>query len=211
MRKASIHSQSREDSDLFKKQNNLVSLILKILNRFKMAKKIICFVVIIISIQFFPLFSNFKAQVNDKKSISVFTVKEGLIYKPESEVPYTGKVKSVVKEKKFEKIIEYDVVNGLMDGEFKIYSSEGKLEMHGNMSAGKNEGLWQYFYANGKIESKGLFKDDAANGMWKWYYENGSLREEGNYADGKRTGTWKMYDSTGRLIEKVLVDTIQQK
>lgn len=131
-----------------------------------------------------------------KKPIGELIVKDGLIYSSESGKPFNG----VVKDKVLERTIEYRVVNGVKEGEFKVYFSNGQIEMAGNMKANMNEGKWSYYYPGGQLESEGIFKNDLPEAKWIWYHQNGKLKEEGEYRSGKRTGRWVMYDSTGNII-----------
>jgi len=126
--------------------------------------------------------------------------KEGILYyKDSTNKVYTGKIKSKV----FGKMIEYDVINGLKNGEFKTYFENGKLEMIGRILNNKNTGHWKYFFSSGMLESEGDFKDDIPNDRWVWYYEMGKIKEEGYFINGKREGEWIAYDSLGTLLEVV--------
>jgi len=120
--------------------------------------------------------------------------RNGLLYKSGSNVPYSGREKSKV----LNRIIEYDVVNGVKQGEMKIYYSEGKLQIAGQMVNNKNEGLWKYYYENFQVESEGNFKNDIPVGMWTWYYLDGKVKEKGNYVSGKRDGKWITYSDSGK-------------
>ena len=84
---------------------------------------------------------------------SSLIVKDNLLYKRGSNIPFTGREKALVDNK----IVEYDVKDGLKHGEFRIFSADGKLEIQGQIDSNKNVGKWQYFYTNGKVESEGLF------------------------------------------------------
>jgi antitoxin component YwqK of YwqJK toxin-antitoxin module len=119
----------------------------------------------------------------------------GLLYKSGSNVPYTGREKVALKGR----IIEYDVVNGVKQGEMKISYSEGKPQISGQMANNKNEGHWKYFYENSQVESEGDFKNDMPQGLWVWYFQNGKVREKGNYVSGKRDGKWLTYEESGKI------------
>jgi antitoxin component YwqK of YwqJK toxin-antitoxin module len=119
----------------------------------------------------------------------------GLLYKSGSNVPYTGREKARVSDR----IIEYDVSNGVKNGEFKILYSDGKPQIVGQMVNGKNEGVWKYYYVNSAIESEGSFKDDMPDGVWTWYYQDGKVREQGKYVSGKKNGNWITYEASGKI------------
>lgn len=136
------------------------------------------------------------------KSDSETLLVDGLIYKQGEFKPFTGFIKDTIQGK----IIEYDVVAGKKNGEFKTYFKNGKLEMAGKIKDNLNQGKWTYYHENGKIESEGNFKDDLPHGLWKWYYVDGNLREEGSYVAGKREGAWTIYDLEGKIKDYKVFD-----
>jgi antitoxin component YwqK of YwqJK toxin-antitoxin module len=127
---------------------------------------------------------------------STLVVKDNLLYKQGSNVPFTGHERALVENK----IIEYDVKDGLKHGDFKIFSEEGILEIQGQIDSNRNVGKWQYFYQNGEIESEGYFVNDMPDGRWIWNYPDGKKKEEGYYNKGKRIGLWYGYDKTGNIV-----------
>ena len=135
---------------------------------------------------------------NDKNLDSALEVRDTLLYKVGSDKPFTGTEKAFVNNK----IIEYDVVDGLKHGNFRLYYESGKIEIKGQIDKNRNTGNWQYFYESGQTESEGNFVDNLPDGEWKWYYRSGNLREQGNFKLGKRVGLWKSFDSTGNMIEE---------
>ncbi len=124
-----------------------------------------------------------------------------IIYKPGTKEPFNGTWKGEMDSMK----IEFDVVNGKKEGNFRSYYPNGKLLMSGGIKNNRNEGEWKYFYDNGQVESFGLFKDDKADGKWTWYYPDGTLRQTGYFVAGQRDSLWKTYDSTGVLIDSTIV------
>jgi antitoxin component YwqK of YwqJK toxin-antitoxin module len=127
---------------------------------------------------------------------SSLIVKDNLLYKRGSNIPFTGREKALVDNK----IVEYDVKDGLKHGEFRIFNADGKLEIQGQIDSNKNVGKWQYFYTNGKVESEGYFNYDCPDGKWVWNYPDGKKKEEGSYHDGERIGMWYKYDNNGKII-----------
>jgi antitoxin component YwqK of YwqJK toxin-antitoxin module len=122
-------------------------------------------------------------------------LKNGLICTIDDGKPFTGKVHDVINTQ----IMEYDVVKGLKNGEFTIFSPNGKTLINGQIKDNKNEGLWQYFYPDGQLESNGYFKDDLTNDKWSWYYPDGKLKATGYYIDGKKNGKWTSYTEYGKV------------
>lgn len=127
---------------------------------------------------------------------SSLILKNNLLYKRGSDVPFTGRERALVENK----IVEYDVKDGLKHGEFKIYSKEGIIEIQGQLDSNRNIGKWQYFYPDGKIESEGYFNLDNPDGKWIWNYPDGKRKEEGDYKNGIRIGIWHQYDNAGKMI-----------
>ena len=150
---------------------------------------------LIIATQFF--FLSCDENKNDIPK-STLIIRDNIIYKIGSDIPYTGREKARIENK----IIEYDVVDGLKHGDFRLYYESGIIEIKGQIDKNKNIGKWQYFYESGQIESEGNFVDDLPEGEWKWYYRSGDVREQGTMKGGKRVGLWKQFDASGNLTEE---------
>lgn len=114
--------------------------------------------------------------------------------------PFNGKVTDTVANK----IITYEVRDGIKNGEFTISYLDGKKAITGKMLNNKNNGKWFYYYPSGKLESEGYFKNDIVVDKWTWYYPNGNKMEEGNFNEGTRDGLWKQYDENGELLKSVI-------
>lgn len=140
----------------------------------------------------------FSSCSNHKPVSDNILVKNGLIFSIDSDEPYTGKVHAVVNSQ----ILEYDVVNGVKDGDFNVLSQKGIMLISGKIKNNKNEGLWQYFYPDGQLESQGYFKNDISSDKWVWYYPDGKLKSTGYYFNGKKEGKWTSYDEYGRIISE---------
>ena len=139
-----------------------------------------------------PLVSNI-SNVESKSILIV--IRNGLIYKQGDNLPYTGHIKDTVENK----IIGYDVVDGLKNGEFFITTLSGNSSVRGFVENNKNVGTWKYFYDDGRLESTGDFSDDKPHGKWTWFYKSGKVKSEGNYLSGKAEGRWIKYDEQGHL------------
>jgi antitoxin component YwqK of YwqJK toxin-antitoxin module len=124
-----------------------------------------------------------------------FTIKNNIVYRNDSNAPFTGLVKSKTEGKNF----EYYVKDGLKNGEFKITFENGNLIMKGNIFNDKNEGKWAYYYLSGELESEGNFKHDKPDSIWVWYFPGGKVKEKGIFVNGLREGMWKMYDELGNV------------
>ncbi|NWF89244.1 MAG: toxin-antitoxin system YwqK family antitoxin [Ignavibacteriaceae bacterium] len=124
-------------------------------------------------------------------------IKNGLIYQQGDSVSFSGLVTDSLQGKK----VEYHVLNGKKNGDFRLFFKNGKVEMVGHIKNNLNHGKWIYYYENGNIESEGSFQNDLPSGAWKWYHANGVLKEEGNFKEGKRTGEWISYDNKGTKLK----------
>ncbi|MCH7722802.1 MAG: toxin-antitoxin system YwqK family antitoxin [Bacteroidetes bacterium] len=148
-----------------------------------------------LSILFFLIFSCTKNEIPP----ATLEMRDSLIYKIGSDLPFTGKEKAVVEGK----IIEYDVVEGMRHGDFRFYYENGNLEVQGQMDHNENIGKWHYYFMTGELESEGHFVDNKPEGKWTWYFPSGKIMEEGIFINGKRIGLWKQFDEQGNLtIEK---------
>ena len=150
-----------------------------------------------LSIHFAMIFSLlFYSCTKEEIPKSSLILKDNLLYKQGSDIPFTGRERALVENK----IVEYDVKEGLKHGEFRIFSEEGKLELQGQLDSNRNVGKWQYYYPNGQIESEGYFVSDLPEGKWTWYYQGGTVREEGIFQKGIRIGMWYQFNNSGEII-----------
>lgn len=123
-------------------------------------------------------------------------VKDGLLYKDSSSTkPFTGRHKSKV----LDKIIEYEVKDGVKNGYFILYFPNGKIEMKGKIVNDKNEGEWKYYLPDGTLQTVGFYSNDVPDSNWTWFYQDGKIYEQGNFENGVRIGEWKTFDQYGKL------------
>lgn len=139
------------------------------------------------------------APVGQKYSTQIDII-DGVVYNVSNNEKFTGRIIDTVDNN----ILEYDVINGLKNGEFTVTFLNGQVKVHGYVRDNKNVGEWKYFYTNGKMETSGYFTNDMAEGKWTWYYPNGNVKEVGEYSDGERDGTWILYDEEGNLKSKLI-------
>ncbi len=142
------------------------------------------------------LFSKSNKKTDGKLYICI---KNNIIYKQGSDIPLTGKVIDTINTR----IVEYNVVNGLKKGEFKIKFLNGMSEVSGHINDNKNIGKWYYYYPNGQIESEGYFNNDVVTDRWVWYFMNGKIKQEGYYKNGLKEGTWSFYNDSGIIRTKI--------
>ncbi len=133
---------------------------------------------------------------------SIETKEDGLIYKIGRDNPFTGRIIDTLHNK----IMEYDVVNGVKNGEFILSSYEGIPSIYGSIKDNRNTGEWKYYYPNGQLESIGNFNYDNPHGKWVWYYYDGNIKETGTFLNGIKTGTWHSYSWDGILLSITMYD-----
>lgn len=125
--------------------------------------------------------------------------RNGLLFVLGKDKLFSGKVVDTLAQK----ILEYEVVDGKKNGEFKIRSITGSVEMVGKIKNNLNEGQWRYYYPSGQLESIGNFENNLSEGKWTWYFESGKIREIGNFKVGKKDGDWTIYDEKGKIKRKL--------
>ncbi len=120
---------------------------------------------------------------------------DGLFYEQGSDKLYTGYVIDTS-----DVIVTFEVVNGVKNGAFITFYTNGEYEKYGLIVNDKNTGTWRYFYSDGQLESIGSFQDNKPEGKWVSYYPNGRMKTEGEYIEGEQHGWWKYYNEEGELI-----------
>ena len=159
----------------------------------KRANSYLIFIEIII-IVILTAFLFYKPSVNHNFSKRIIVIDDGLIYQKGESHPFTGRILDTLNKKI---IIEYDVVNGLKNGEFFLSNLDGIYTVYGFINNNKNVGTWQYYFDDGQLECTANFNDDKPIGKWVWYYQNGVKKSEGIYINGKPEGKWIQYDQFG--------------
>lgn len=111
--------------------------------------------------------------------------------------------------------LRISVKNGIVDGAYNEYYSNGRLYTTGKYENGKKEGEWKeyyesgrvwkvYNYQNGELHGKyttyynetsgqavnGNYKNGLIDGIWTEYYTNGRTKLSGLYVEGKKTGNF---------------------
>jgi hypothetical protein len=153
---------------------------------------------------------------NDYYSTHNIFIEDGLIFKQGESNPFTGRILDTLDNK----IVEYDVVGGLKNGEFCVSDLNGIFTVSGEIENNKNVGSWSYFYESGQLESIGNFRNDLPHGKWQWFYKDGTLKSEGYYINGNQEGEWKSFSehgllksitrfARGEITNKVVISKIQ--
>jgi len=151
----------------------------------------VIFLIATIAVGIYTIISFTKESVPEEIQISY----NDLIINHITNTPFTGRIVDTLADK----IITYDVVDGIRNGEFIVTQIDGKKSVSGTIVNNKNEGKWSYYYSTGELESEGYFKNDLLSDKWVWYYKNGNVMEEGVFVKGKRDGLWKLYKEDGSI------------
>ena len=144
-----------------------------------------------------------------KMDINHLIDRDGQLYAPDNDQPYTGKVFDFHKsgQKKREETFKDGELNGLST----IYHENGQKKSEGNHKDGKLDGLWTNWYENEQKSSEitykngreyiiRTYKDGEREGLWTWWYGNGQKFYEDLYKDGELIES-KKWDRDGNLIE----------
>jgi antitoxin component YwqK of YwqJK toxin-antitoxin module len=164
------------------------------MSKVKLFSIVIMIEILIIIALLVVFFYNWKIVSPDTYKISSSI--SGLIYSEGTSTPFTGRMQDTIDNKM---LVEFDVVDGIKQGEFVMSTLDGNFAIIGHMKKNKNDGNWKYFYNNGQLECSGDFNNDHPVGKWIWFYENGSLKCEGTYINGKAEGKWTKYNIDGTL------------
>jgi len=159
---------------------------------FKLNIILFFFVTLFTAILSILIFQSKDVNINTHKNTMV--LKDGLIFVEEETFPFTGRMFDTLDNKM---MVEFDVIDGIKNGEFFLFSASGKLKAYGFFENNKNTRTWEYYYDNGQLECTGEFKNDKPCGKWNWYHENGARKCEGIYLKGMPEGKWTKYDNDG--------------
>ncbi len=72
----------------------------------------------------------------------------------------------------------------------------------GKMDNGLRQGQWTFFHSNGKKAAQGEYKDGLKNGRWIFWYDNGEKTAEGSFRMGKKVGQWIDFDEKGKEVSR---------
>jgi antitoxin component YwqK of YwqJK toxin-antitoxin module len=124
-----------------------------------------------------------------------------IVYKKNSLIPFDG---TIVLENKNNKLVsqKQSILGGKLNGESVIFFSNGKAKIKGHYKDGLFEGLWEKWYSNGNREYLVNYSNGLMSGECTSWYENGKLNEKGYYSDNIKVGKWIKYNNDGLLIEE---------
>jgi antitoxin component YwqK of YwqJK toxin-antitoxin module len=140
-----------------------------------------------------------------------------------NKVNKAGKKEGLWREKSNNIITEGFFIDGVKQGTWKVYFSNGMVNTIEEYKNGKRHGLsielkntgilrkqcfykndvldgWYVLYSNnGRIEMEQIFVNGKLDGFKKTYYPNGKNQEEGFYKNDKRHGAAKWFFEDGKI------------
>ena len=122
---------------------------------------------------------------------------------------------------------EYELVNGVPQGLYKLYYEDGGLALKGQLKEGKKEGLFVDYYPHsddtlrvmyyvnnlregpsknyfqsGKISQELTFVKNLIEGEVITYHENGKIKQKSGFEKNQPEGWSYYFDEDEKLIEK---------
>jgi len=104
--------------------------------------------------------------------------------------------------------ISYENGNAFQNGQTfsgKVCSHHSNGEMHTltSYNEGLKEGMWEVFFSNGQREKSGFTRKGEDDGLYREWYNNGELKYEYHYDLGKKVSIWKSwYEDGTRYTER---------
>ena len=95
---------------------------------------------------------------------------------------------------------KYTLVDGVIEGEVKLFYDGGNLKEVFYLKNGERNGNNKYYYENGNLELDGNYLNGELHGILKAYFPDGVIKEERNYKNGKKSGVAKEYYEDGQLF-----------
>ncbi|MGK0313974.1 MAG: antitoxin component YwqK of YwqJK toxin-antitoxin module [Saprospiraceae bacterium] len=117
-----------------------------------------------------------------------------------------GERKIFTSDGQLEVIEQYDM--DALNGGFKTYHSNGNVKLEGLYTGNVLAGIVKGYYPTGELMEEVMFEENMEQGPFKEYHTNGKLKWEGTYRKGdKEFGLLKEFNEQGELIKKMLCDS----
>ena len=141
--------------------------------------------------------------------------KDGLMYLPDSDKPYTGEV--FTNYSTGEKLYQGTYEDGLLLN-YSYLNKDGSVKEPINYETTLVERDDFYYtkdtnkpysgqvfslYDDGKKKEEGTYKNGKPDGLWKEWYENGQKKYEGSFKDGFRNGFWSYWNEEGEKTSEI--------
>ena len=164
------------------------------------------------------MITSFVVPQTSKMNINDLIDRGGLLYAPNDDKPYTGKVFDFYDND--QKKLDGGYRKGLKNGKWNWWNTNGSFDSTGNYRKGLFDGHWEFYYDNGQLKAKGDYRDgdgtnrdeygittNGRNGKWTFWHKNGLQSSEGSYKDGNIVGIWTSWNEKG---DKVWEGTLEE-
>lgn len=127
-----------------------------------------------------------------------FLTKYSKLYSQDTGKLVTGTVKKYYEHTP--ELLESTTVyrNGLKNGEYRLYYTNGQLRESGTFVDGKLDGVYEEFWGNGQLSGKAIYSQGVIINDEK-YHESGELKKKTNFKNGLKSGEVKIYYSNGNV------------
>lgn len=99
---------------------------------------------------------------------------------------------------------EYVMINGQLEGTFKLWNTNGNLLEESQYDNNVLNGIQKNFYANGNIKNEITYVNGQKNGLTKNWYQDGRPSSEVEYKDNKNVGSTSFYPNGSIRMKEVL-------
>ena len=138
---------------------------------------------------------------NDEKPFEIYPGLEsieGLFYKTDSDIPYTGSTMSEYNSGN--PYIHAEFREGKLEGAYIAYYQNGQKMGKTHYQNNLKEGPSISWHENGNIASETYFIDNMKNGKLEIYYFTGEKKTEAFFIDDKLDSTLTQWDMEGNVI-----------
>jgi len=94
-------------------------------------------------------------------------------------------------------------VEGIKDGDWKTYFSNGNIIEEKHYTNNIEDGLWKQYYANGKKKMTANYVNGKIQGNQYYYTITGKKMIVGHFKDDVRDGEWTFYQDDGVTVKKI--------
>jgi len=95
------------------------------------------------------------------------------------------------------RLIVCEYIDGVINGEYMRYYSNGNIQEITNYVDGKQHGDSKMYYPGGELQQVSIFSDGKLTGESKTYYENGKLSSVTQFMNNERVKNVVTYDKNG--------------
>ena len=99
---------------------------------------------------------------------------------------------------------EFNVKNGILNGEYLFYHPNGNVSIRSKYDKGKIHGEEFYYYPSGTIQKKHTYVNEVIHGEEIHYYEGGQIKSRSEFKNGKSDSSTN-YDLVGNITSQRFV------